>query len=98
MMDKSMYLPNHPRYGVDICHAYSLKDMESLRGQGYITWKEFVELANKADDLRFENERLRDALEELVDAWDGYEMLAALDADVYRKAQAALEAAKDSDT
>ena len=53
---------------------------------------ELADVDARADRLQAENERLRDALEELVDAWDGYEMLAALDADVYRKAQAALEA------
>ena len=67
-MDKSMYLPNHPCYGVDICHAYSLDEMERLRGQGYLTWKEFVELANRADELQAQVAQLRDALE----MWDDW--------------------------
>ena len=53
------------------------------------------EWQGKCFELEAAIERLADALEELVDALDGYEMLAALDADVYRKAQAALDAAKE---
>ena len=84
-MDKSMYLPNHPCYGIDICHAYSQKDMDTLRGQGYMTWTEFVELANRADNLETQVAQMRDAIETALE----YPQYKALE----YKLQAALDAA-----
>jgi len=69
-------------------------EIDELEADNAMSEKMMNAALDTVKELTAENERLRDALEELLDAWDGYEMLAALDADVYRKARAALEAAK----